>query len=173
MPSIQCVRFDIGEGAAPSVEREVAENGGRYCDDAAGIVVSSIEEALELLRWQEPSTTYFTGRFRIDDLPSLTIVWQQVAPTAALAYQLRQGKVEIVHMILGGLDPADESVAIDLARRMFGNAIPHDGIPVTRPADHVLYVAFDLRHIESEEEPADILGFIAIVPIFCELCGIE
>ena len=173
MPSIQCVRFDIGEGAAPSVEREVAENGGRYCDDPAGVIVSSIDEALELLRWQEPSTTSFSGRFRIDDLPSLTVVWQQVAPTAALVYQLRQGQAEIVHMILGGRDPADESIAIDVAQRLFGDLFPQGGLPVNRLADHVLHVAFVLRQIESEEEPADILGFIAIVPIFCELCGIE
>jgi hypothetical protein len=173
MLEIYCSRFDIDPRLAGKVDRLVADNGGRYCDDPLGVVVSSVGEAVELLRWQPPDCTRFTGRFRIDDMPSLTVVWQQVACTAAIAYQLRNQQVELVHLILGGQDPADDAAAIEVARDVLGNSFPRGDISAGRSAGCVRHVALVLREIVSEEEPAALLGFIAIVPIFCVLCGIE
>ena len=175
MPNIECRSFIVGDGPAKGIARMVAENGGRYCDDPAGAIISDVEEGVELLRWQDATGSGLTGRFRIDSFPSITLVWQQVGTTAALAYQLRKGKATTAHLILSGRDIEEENTAIDIARRLLGSAFPADCIPSERERlpGHVLYVKFTLRQTESDKDRATLLGVIAIVPIFCELCGIE
>lgn len=163
----------MGSSAAKTVERAVAENGGRYCDDPVGVLVSSHREAIELLRWQEPDANRFAARFRTDDFPSATVVWQQVAPTSALVHQLVNGRAGIVHLLLGG-QHMDDEMAIHMARRMFGDRFPESGIDAGSFAEGVQWVALLLRdRVEGDDELSGALGFLAIVPIFCRLCGID
>jgi len=78
--------------------------------------------------------------------------------------------------LLGGQHLEDDEAALHAARLMFGDSFPKADITVGAFTGSVQWVAL-LLHQETEDEDAPperlALGFLAILPIFCELCGIE
>lgn len=174
MPKINFRSFSMGSSASTIVERAVAENGGLYCDDPLGVLVSSIDEAVDLLRWKEPDANTFAARFRDSDFPATTIAWKQVAPSAAVVFELSQGRAEAVHLLLGRQDNGDDEAAMQVARRLFGGLFPQEGFATGGRANWVQWITLFLSQVnEGVCEPSAAVGFLTIVPIFCELCGLD
>ena len=78
-----------------------------------------------------------------------------------------------MHLLLNGRDANEELRLIEALRRLLGKSFPNDFAGSCRNGEDVAHHTFVLRPIEDDDDYSDVLAFIALVPIFCEFCGIE
>jgi hypothetical protein len=170
MAKIDIQNFIVGDSAAGEVESAMSATAGAYGDDP---MIGSVAETVDLLQSQRASHDCRTMRFGVNDFPFLTVIWQQFGKMAAIAHVLRNGRAARVHLLLSGRDAPEEARPIECLRELLGKSFPNDFTAYPRKGADVFHHQFVIRPILAEEDCSDVLGFIAIVPIFCELCGIE
>lgn len=171
MPKVRCLTHYIRPNRAPVIDRLVVARDDILIDDLDDVIVESVDEAVDLLRWQEPSPNGIGRRFRVVDWPWWTLAWQTVSPTSALVFQARGDQVERVHVLLGGVDEHDDRAAVAVAKRVVGPDWVDGLMDPECSSGLVTHVALIRRPIKDGGD-ADLLGMLAIVPIFCELSGI-
>ena len=170
MPKIDCKSFTIGDGPASAIESAVS---GSFCPIDNARVIGSIDEALALLRNQHSANGCIGIHFRVRDFPFLYIRWQQFGLSAAIVHTFRGGNAERIHLLLTGRDLDEEARLIESLRNLLGKSFPTDFNPSCRNGEDVVQIAFVIRAIPSEDDFSDLLPFIALVPIFCEFCGMD
>jgi hypothetical protein len=170
MPKIDVQSYVVGDSAASRIESAASAIRSAAGDDP---VIGDVDDAVDLLRRGRAETDQATMRFVVSDFPFLTVVWQQFGTTAAIAHVLRNGKAERMHLLLSGRDARQEAEAIESIRELLGQSFPDDFTAYPRKGHDVFHHTFIIRPLEDDDDFSDLLGFIALVPIFCNSCGIH
>jgi hypothetical protein len=158
------------EDTTQRVESYLESSGINRRFRTSGRLVGSVAEAVQHLANHRLGAGGRFGRFRITDFPSLVVIWEQVAPSAAVAYTLRAGMLEVVHVFLGGRNFFDDEVALDFVVHIIASPTTAQWADDRRR--HLGTVQYSTIVFRTPVSPEGIIGLIALTPIFCERCGI-